>query len=196
MTILHSQTDLYPWKGFSHGLMICHPCQKSLLWTPILITLLCLAKLHHLIYKPTSPVSLWKIFLLLLVAIFSNLLSDQFCCWFEGSVKTQTQGSFSDSYRQIEVNDYYRQNYCDQLCTKQETRECNVQTCPINCVLGDYGPWSDCDPCIEKQVCELQAYPDSLNHTWVPVTISYLSILYASWHFWKQKERLRNSVFM
>lgn len=54
--------------------------------------------------------------------------------------------------RQIEVNDYYRQNYCDQLCTKQETRECNVQTCPINCVLGDYGPWSDCDPCIEKQV--------------------------------------------
>ncbi|EGV92850.1 Complement component C6 [Cricetulus griseus] len=53
---------------------------------------------------------------------------------------------------QIEVDDYYWHNSCDQLCTKQETRECNVQTCPINCVLGDYGPWSDCDPCIEKQV--------------------------------------------
>ncbi|KAL6041354.1 hypothetical protein STEG23_007470, partial [Scotinomys teguina] len=54
--------------------------------------------------------------------------------------------------RQIEVNDYYRDNSCDRLCTKWETRECNSQTCPINCVLGDYGPWSDCDPCIEKQI--------------------------------------------
>lgn len=54
--------------------------------------------------------------------------------------------------RQIIVNDYYRDNSCDQLCTKQETRQCNVETCPINCVLGDYGTWSDCDPCIEKQV--------------------------------------------
>ncbi|CAH6787331.1 complement component C6 [Phodopus roborovskii] len=54
--------------------------------------------------------------------------------------------------RQIEVDDYYRHNSCDQFCNKQETRECNVQTCPVNCVLGDYGPWSDCDPCIEKQI--------------------------------------------
>lgn len=54
--------------------------------------------------------------------------------------------------RQIVVNDYYRENSCDQLCTKQETRQCNVETCPINCVLGDYGTWSDCDPCIGKQV--------------------------------------------
>ncbi|MEJ1275737.1 complement component 6 [Cricetulus griseus] len=81
-----------------------------------------------------------------------NLLSNQFCCQLEGTVKTQIQSSFSHCYRQIEVDDYYWHNSCDQLCTKQETRECNVQTCPINCVLGDYGPWSDCDPCIEKQV--------------------------------------------
>lgn len=46
---------------------------------------------------------------------------------------------------------YYLGNSCEQLCIKQETRECNWQTCPINCLLGDYGPWSDCDPCVEKQ---------------------------------------------
>lgn len=54
--------------------------------------------------------------------------------------------------RQVVVNDYYWKNLCDKLCIKQETRECNLQTCPINCVLGDYGTWSDCDPCTEKQV--------------------------------------------
>ncbi|KAM6157356.1 complement component C6 [Erethizon dorsatum] len=53
--------------------------------------------------------------------------------------------------RQIVVNNHYWDNSCEKLCTKQETRECNWQTCPINCILGDYGPWSDCDPCLEKQ---------------------------------------------
>ncbi|XP_004716995.1 complement component C6 [Echinops telfairi] len=53
--------------------------------------------------------------------------------------------------RQIVVNQYYLDNFCDQVCTKQEIRECNWQTCPINCLLGDYGPWSDCDPCVESQ---------------------------------------------
>lgn len=49
------------------------------------------------------------------------------------------------------MDEYYLGNSCEQLCIKQETRECNWQTCPINCLLGDYGPWSDCDPCVEKQ---------------------------------------------
>ncbi|XP_026362671.1 complement component C6 [Ursus arctos] len=53
--------------------------------------------------------------------------------------------------RKIVVDQYYLDNFCDQLCTKPETRECNWQHCPINCLLGDYGPWSDCDPCVEKQ---------------------------------------------
>uniref|UniRef100_A0A8C0SEE8 Complement component C6 n=2 Tax=Canis lupus familiaris TaxID=9615 RepID=A0A8C0SEE8_CANLF len=53
--------------------------------------------------------------------------------------------------RKIVVDQYYLDNFCDQLCTKSETRECNWQRCPINCLLGDYGPWSDCDPCVEKQ---------------------------------------------
>ncbi|XP_021064430.1 complement component C6 [Mus pahari] len=54
--------------------------------------------------------------------------------------------------RQIVVDGYYWENGCDELCTKRETRQCNMQTCPINCALGDYGTWSDCDPCTEKQV--------------------------------------------
>ncbi|XP_051499561.1 complement component C6 isoform X4 [Apus apus] len=54
-------------------------------------------------------------------------------------------------HRQIRVDEYYRQNYCDKLCTKKESRACNQQTCPINCQLGDFGPWSECDPCIKKQ---------------------------------------------
>ncbi|KFP69510.1 Complement component C6, partial [Acanthisitta chloris] len=54
-------------------------------------------------------------------------------------------------HRQIRVDEYYLENYCDRLCTKQESRACNQETCPINCLLGDFGPWSDCDPCIKKQ---------------------------------------------
>ncbi|XP_075596554.1 complement component C6 isoform X2 [Balearica regulorum gibbericeps] len=54
-------------------------------------------------------------------------------------------------HRQIKMDEYYSQNFCDQLCTKQESRACNQQTCPINCQLGDFGPWSECDPCIKKQ---------------------------------------------
>lgn len=53
--------------------------------------------------------------------------------------------------RRIVTDQYYFENFCGQLCTKQESRECNWQTCPINCHLGDYGPWSDCDPCVQKR---------------------------------------------
>lgn len=72
--------------------------------------------------------------------------------WTQWSSCSKTCHSGTQSrQRQIVVNDYYRDNLCDQLCTKWETRECNWQRCPINCVLGDYGPWSHCDPCVEKQ---------------------------------------------
>ncbi|XP_007948724.1 complement component C6 [Orycteropus afer afer] len=53
--------------------------------------------------------------------------------------------------RQIVVDQYYLDNSCEKICIKQETRDCNWQTCPINCLLGDYGPWSECDPCVERQ---------------------------------------------
>ncbi|XP_005876053.1 PREDICTED: complement component C6 isoform X2 [Myotis brandtii] len=53
--------------------------------------------------------------------------------------------------RQVTINEYYLKNSCHHLCVLREARECNWQACPINCLLGDYGPWSDCDPCVEKQ---------------------------------------------
>uniref|UniRef100_A0A8D1SP09 Complement component C6 n=1 Tax=Sus scrofa TaxID=9823 RepID=A0A8D1SP09_PIG len=72
--------------------------------------------------------------------------------WTQWSSCSKTCNSGTQTrQRQITINQYYLDNFCDRLCTKQETRECNWQTCPINCLLGDYGPWSDCDPCVEKQ---------------------------------------------
>ncbi|KFO29156.1 Complement component C6 [Fukomys damarensis] len=72
--------------------------------------------------------------------------------WTQWSSCSKTCDSGTQSrHRQIVVNNYYWDNSCDQLCTKQDTRDCNWQKCPINCVLGDYGPWSGCDPCLEKQ---------------------------------------------
>ncbi|XP_068952087.1 complement component C6 [Petaurus breviceps papuanus] len=53
--------------------------------------------------------------------------------------------------RQIVQDKYYEENYCDRLCSKHESRACNQQMCPINCLLSDFGPWSECDPCVKKQ---------------------------------------------
>nr|XP_006011390.1 PREDICTED: complement component C6 [Latimeria chalumnae] len=65
--------------------------------------------------------------------------------------KTCNYGTQS-RYRKIVFDDYYRENFCDKLCTKKEHRPCNQEACPINCQLGDFGPWSECDPCVHKQV--------------------------------------------
>ncbi|OCU02571.1 complement C6, gene 1 L homeolog isoform X1 [Xenopus laevis] len=64
--------------------------------------------------------------------------------------KTCDHGTQSRS-RTMSYDDYYWKHNCGALCTIHETRSCNEQACPINCVLGDYGPWSDCDPCLKKQ---------------------------------------------
>ncbi|XP_029371389.1 complement component C6 [Echeneis naucrates] len=48
-------------------------------------------------------------------------------------------------------DDYYWKSSCQQLCNRYEWRSCNSQTCPINCVLTEYGPWSDCSACDKKQ---------------------------------------------
>ncbi|XP_068190258.1 complement component C6 [Antennarius striatus] len=46
---------------------------------------------------------------------------------------------------------YYWKSSCRQLCSKYERRACNEQSCPINCQLTEFGPWSDCSPCAKKQ---------------------------------------------
>ncbi|XP_041815933.1 complement component C6 [Chelmon rostratus] len=46
---------------------------------------------------------------------------------------------------------YYWKGSCHQLCNKQDWRACNDQFCPINCLLTEFGSWSDCSPCAKKQ---------------------------------------------
>lgn len=53
--------------------------------------------------------------------------------------------------RTFQYDDYYWKSSCNQLCRGQDSRSCNEQFCPINCLLTDFGPWSDCSPCAKKQ---------------------------------------------
>nr|XP_061836788.1 complement component C6-like [Nerophis lumbriciformis] len=55
-------------------------------------------------------------------------------------------------HREIKYDDYYWKSSCPQLCEKHDRRACNVQACPINCLLTEFGPWSDCSPCAKKQL--------------------------------------------
>lgn len=53
--------------------------------------------------------------------------------------------------RQFRYDDYYWKSSCSQLCDRSDTRACNEQACPINCLLTEFGPWSGCSPCAKKQ---------------------------------------------
>uniref|UniRef100_A0A674NEW6 Complement component 6, duplicate 1 n=2 Tax=Takifugu rubripes TaxID=31033 RepID=A0A674NEW6_TAKRU len=53
--------------------------------------------------------------------------------------------------RNFRYDDYYWRSSCSQLCQKQDSRACNEHSCPINCLLTDFSPWSDCSPCAKKQ---------------------------------------------
>nr|AIN76757.1 complement component 6 [Oplegnathus fasciatus] len=53
--------------------------------------------------------------------------------------------------RNFQYDDYYWKSSCQQMCKRYDSRGCNEQLCPINCLLTEYGPWSDCSPCAKKQ---------------------------------------------
>nr|XP_057920643.1 complement component C6 isoform X1 [Doryrhamphus excisus] len=55
-------------------------------------------------------------------------------------------------HREIKYDDYYWKSSCRQLCERHDRRACNVQACPVNCLLTEFGPWSDCSPCAKKQL--------------------------------------------
>ncbi|XP_033502624.2 complement component C6 isoform X2 [Epinephelus lanceolatus] len=55
-------------------------------------------------------------------------------------------------HRNIQYDDYYWKSSCNQLCDRNDRRACNSQACPINCMLTEFGPWSDCSPCAKKQL--------------------------------------------
>nr|DBA23828.1 TPA: hypothetical protein GDO54_014706 [Pyxicephalus adspersus] len=91
----------------------------------------------------------------LLISCLVAKASSCFCehyPWSSWSACTRTcaYGTQSRS-RNIVYDEYYPKNNCDQMCTKHETRSCNEEPCAISCRLGDFGPWSDCDPCLKKQ---------------------------------------------
>ncbi|CAJ1070867.1 complement component C6 [Xyrichtys novacula] len=54
-------------------------------------------------------------------------------------------------HRRFQYDEYFWRSSCNQLCEKSDMRACNEQACPINCMLSDFGPWSDCSPCAKKQ---------------------------------------------
>ncbi|XP_049593607.1 complement component C6 isoform X3 [Syngnathus scovelli] len=65
--------------------------------------------------------------------------------------RTCNQGTQS-RHRTFQYDDYYWKSSCHQLCEKRDRRACNVQACPINCLLTEFGPWSDCSSCAKKQL--------------------------------------------
>lgn len=156
MDSLYSHTGQYTWKGFLHDLMTYHHYLRILYFgLPSSSWSWALLSCTKLYISQSSWFPYENILLLLVAnAIWPISIKSILLLIWRHRESTRLSLALSHCYRQIVVNDYYWNNGCDQLCTKWETRECNVQTCPINCVLGDYGPWSDCDPCIEKQVCE------------------------------------------
>ncbi|XP_069483298.1 complement component C6-like [Ambystoma mexicanum] len=96
--------------------------------------------------------------LFLFWALFSTFIAKSESCFcdlyawspWSSCSKTCNYGTQIRS-RQIVYNEYYLNHGCDQLCTKHQTQACNQQACPIHCQIGDFGPWSECDPCVKNQ---------------------------------------------
>uniref|UniRef100_A0A8C5FIW5 Complement component 6, duplicate 1 n=1 Tax=Gadus morhua TaxID=8049 RepID=A0A8C5FIW5_GADMO len=54
--------------------------------------------------------------------------------------------------RQYNYDAYFWKNSCNHFCEKYDTRACNQQSCPISCLITEFGEWSKCSPCAKKQL--------------------------------------------
>lgn len=94
------------------------------------------------------------------------------CCWTpnyifhllmpKGSCLHQRFVLFPD--RSVRFEAYYWQNSCFQLCNHHDTRACNEQACPINCLLSEFSSWSDCSPCAKKQARNSPSAQNTHSH--------------------------------
>lgn len=62
--------------------------------------------------------------------------------------------------RTFEYDDYFWKSSCQQLCKRYDRRACNEQSCPINCLLSEFGSWSNCSPCAKKQASDINSTAD------------------------------------
>ncbi|XP_068072134.2 complement component C6 isoform X1 [Danio rerio] len=95
----------------------------------------------------------------ILLALLSTLasLSPTMGCfcdhypWSTWSQCTKTCDSGTQSrLRAVQYDDHWLKNSCSQLCQIHDNRVCNVEACPINCQLTEFGPWSECSSCAKK----------------------------------------------
>ncbi|XP_060790845.1 complement component C6 [Neoarius graeffei] len=63
--------------------------------------------------------------------------------------KTCDQGT-QERTRNVQYDEHWYKANCGQLCQTHERQICNVDRCPINCELTEFGPWSECSPCAKK----------------------------------------------
>ncbi|KAF3702312.1 Complement component C6 Precursor [Channa argus] len=101
-----------------------------------------------------APSSLLILLLQLLSCISAGLAC--FCDrypWSPWSACTSTcNHGTQQRQRNFQYDDYYWKSSCFQLCDRYDRRACNEQACPINCLLTEFEPWSDCSPCAKKQL--------------------------------------------
>ncbi|XP_062867448.1 complement component C6 isoform X1 [Trichomycterus rosablanca] len=91
------------------------------------------------------------VFILALITDTSGCFCDHYP-WSPWSFCTRTCGQGNQQRtRNVQYDDHWLKNNCGILCQTSESRTCNVEACPINCLLTEFGPWSECSPCAEKQ---------------------------------------------
>ncbi|CAN9504791.1 unnamed protein product [Ophioblennius macclurei] len=97
-------------------------------------------------------------FLLLLLQLLGCMTACRACLctrypWSPWSACSRTcNHGVQQRQRQFQYDDYFWKNSCHQLCDGTDQRACNQQACPINCLLTEFGPWSECSACAKKQL--------------------------------------------
>ncbi|XP_076836916.1 complement component C6-like [Brachyhypopomus gauderio] len=97
-----------------------------------------------------SSLLLGSVLILSSVSITLGCFCDHYP-WSPWSYCTRTCGQGTqERTRYVRYDEHWNKNNCALLCKIRESRLCNVEACPIHCQLTEFGPWSDCSPCVKK----------------------------------------------